>query len=249
MTFEFSDQDRTLDVHHYDANGDYTHTTPGMLIRAGEGLPASATILGLPGLVEGEAAKMNEALTAWAVVADNRGDIAYAKDPDTHQDYAITEAGDVPSTHTLLERTSDDHEWSGSAWVVSAAKTAATLAQAKTEREAAMRKECETAIMGGFSSNALATGRAFYYGSDRDDQQNLTSAITALEVNGGTFMVVCNDPDTQDGFIEREHTEAQAKKVKADFATFRLGRSQHLTTKIAEINTAANVAAVNAVNW
>lgn len=123
------------------------------------------------------------------------------------------------------------------------------LELARNDRIAHMRKQCETSIMGGFSSNAMVAERAFYYDSDRDDQQNLTDAIISLEVNGGTFMIVCNDPETQSGFIEREHTESQAKKVKSDFAAYRLGRSQHLTSKISEINSKTKIDDVNSVNW
>ncbi|BAV81066.1 hypothetical protein [Vibrio phage CKB-S1] len=126
---------------------------------------------------------------------------------------------------------------------------AAQLARAKAVRTAYMTGQCETSILGGFSSNALVTARAFGYDSRRDDQQNLTDIITALEVNGGTFMIVCNDPDNQNGYIERAHTLEQAKKVKADFANFRLGRSQHLTAKLAEVEAATTVEAVNAINW
>lgn len=167
-----------------------------------------------------------------------------------HKTYTNGGQAIIKSFHSQEAADAFDHASEGLTPAADYVKpTPDALVVAKAARVEHLTAECKTAITGGFPSNAINTGQAFNYDSRVEDQTNLSDAIIALGVNGGTFAIVCNDPSGQDGFIERNHTEAQAKKVKADFAAYRLGRSQHLTTKIAAVNAAADVAAVNAINW
>lgn len=126
---------------------------------------------------------------------------------------------------------------------------ATLVAKAKVIKNAYLTTQCAVDIVGGFTSNAIDAGQAYGYDSRDVDQTNLDHALIAAQHTGSTFAILCNNPSGQDGFMYRDHTEAQIKEVIADFATFRLGKSQTLTLKLAEVNAATTVAEVEAISW
>lgn len=104
MTFEISKtENRRLNVHHVNQDGIYITTQEQMLIQAGEGLPARSTVTDLIEYQENEVLQLQPDDT-WKVIKSYIGKTAYAKNPAEHDDYAISHYGDIPETHTLLER-------------------------------------------------------------------------------------------------------------------------------------------------
>ncbi|WP_281628977.1 hypothetical protein [Vibrio sp. St2] len=113
MTFEFSTEDQTLTVHHFDADGVYTSSVE-MLIEANTGLPAQSTLQSPISELSNDEKPVfiND---AWEVRKDHRGEVAYCK--SRQNDYQINHLGDLPETHTLLKPSEFD-SWreSDSSW-------------------------------------------------------------------------------------------------------------------------------------
>lgn len=171
----------------------------------------------------------------------------------------IAEYNPQPSPHHELQ---DD-----GTWLLNVESVNAEFNRMLVEKRMELTNACHAAIVGGFTSAALNPGDAganppvdpvyFSYDSRETDQANNRDALTALELNGGTFPIVCNDSRNQNGFIERPHTLNELKRVCADFAQFRLSKSQALTAKIALVDAVtmsdndleAVQTALDAINW
>ena len=124
---------------------------------------------------------------------------------------------------------------------LTAAEMAAGLAQAQAAQIGALRSNCDTEIVQGFTSSAL--GSAYTYPSAGTDQANLQQ--TAMAASGGLLM--CED--SKGDWVLVAHTQAQGQQVLADFVAFRDKQRQALATLTGDVNSAGAVAAVQAVVW
>ncbi|MCK9818599.1 hypothetical protein M1B35_31885, partial [Pseudomonas sp. MAFF 302046] len=103
---------------------------------------------------------------------------------------------------------------------------------------------CETAITAGFWSEALGT--AHQYGSQLDDQLNLTGVILA----GLDSLYACRDAEGVKDF--RPHTAAQLRQVGDDFTLYKLQllqKANGLKQKLDEALANADMDALAAVTW
>ncbi len=137
-------------------------------------------------------------------VADNRGQVY-----DTKNGSPIDwrELGPLPDDVTPVPRPSALHHWMAGQWVINSD----ALYAAKTIE---INQACETAITGGFISSAL--GEPFGYGSQLEDQLNLTGAV----LRGLGIAYPCRDEQGVKAFIL--HTIEQLNIVSADFTLFKL---------------------------
>ncbi|MCK9818582.1 hypothetical protein M1B35_31795 [Pseudomonas sp. MAFF 302046] len=103
---------------------------------------------------------------------------------------------------------------------------------------------CETEITAGFWSEALGT--AHQYGSQLDDQLNLTGVILA----GADSLYACRDTEGVKDF--RPHTAAQLRQVGDDFTLYKLQllqKANGLKQKLDEALANADMDALAAVTW
>lgn len=111
-------------------------------------------------------------------------------------------------------------------------------------RSAAINAACEAAITSGFWSEALGT--AHQYGSQLDDQLNLTGVILA----GADSLYACRDTEGVKDF--RPHTAAQLRQVWDDFTLYKLQllqKANGLKQKLDEALANADMDALAAVTW
>lgn len=118
---------------------------------------------------------------------------------------------------------------------------APTLAESKTAKNAEINAACEAAIVGGFASSAL--GSPHTYDSELEDQLNLIGAVGL----GTDLPYRCADAVGVKEF--RLHTAAQLKQVAADGAAIKLAALEKAATLKAQVQAAADAAAVGAVVW
>ncbi len=116
-----------------------------------------------------------------------------------------------------------------------------TLESVKVSKTAAINDACRAAIVGGFTSSAL--GAHHTYDSELEDQLNLIGAVGL----GSNLPYRCADAAGVKEF--RLHTAAQLKQVAADGAAIKLAALEHAATLKAQVQAAADVAAVEAVVW
>ena len=103
---------------------------------------------------------------------------------------------------------------------------------------------CESALTGGFASDALGT--THQYSSQLDDQLNLTGVILA----GVESPYPCRDEQGRKEF--RLHTFAQLRRVGDDFTQFKLQLLQKANQLKQQLDLALadiDLAAIQAVTW
>lgn len=100
MKFQFSQQDRTITVHHLNSEGVYLSSSE-MLIEANTGLPANSTVETLPDMATGQVAIYHDG--QWTAKQDYRGRVAYAKDRVDSVNFTVADFSDLPDSHTLDE--------------------------------------------------------------------------------------------------------------------------------------------------
>ena len=103
---------------------------------------------------------------------------------------------------------------------------------------------CESAITGGFWSQAL--GERYQYSSQLDDQLNLTGVILA----GLDSPYACRDEQGVKEF--RQHTFTQLRRVGDDFTLFKLQLLQRANTLKQQLDqglAANDVDALEAIRW
>ena len=247
MTFQFSDTNRTMDIHHVDDNRVYLATQSDVEIRAGEGLPAYSTHLDLPTMTDDQTCQLNEDETAWLVVEDHRNKQLHAKDLSTHEDYVVTDVGPIPATHTEILRDNELQSFNETAqeWQDDATKIADNLASSKDVRKEYMRQQAASEISSSFTSSSL--GSTHTYDSRKEDQSNLLLARDEAELASPQEAMVYANNGTE--YAYRTHTLAQIKQVCADCSLHIRPVREKLIQKKAEIDSATTVTAVNAVNW
>lgn len=106
-------------------------------------------------------------------------------------------------------------------------------------------KQCETAIISGFPSQAL--GSEHFYQSDRDDQINLMGLVTA----GNDDLLKCglkNDDETIT-WEWKPHTKEQLKAVFDDGAAYKKEQLIKSATLKAQISAATTVEELDLIVW
>jgi len=132
------------------------------------------------------------------------------------------------------------------------ARPALTVAEAQAARIATLTGDCQTAIVGGFTSAAL--GAAHTYPSAPTDQVNLLGRVAQAQLApSATFTFWCADADG--AWAKRAHTAAQMVAVGQDGAawvqtcTDKLSGADGTGGLLGQVAAAATVAAVQAVTW
>jgi hypothetical protein len=116
-----------------------------------------------------------------------------------------------------------------------------TLDEVRAGKTAEINAACAASIVGGFTS--LALGTLHTYDSALEDQLNLIGAV-GLDVD---LPYRCADAAGVKEF--RPHTAAQLKQVAADGAAIKLAALEKAATLKAQVQAAADAAAVEAVAW
>lgn len=111
----------------------------------------------------------------------------------------------------------------------------------KAAKTAEINAACAATISGSFSSNALGTPHT--YDSELEDQLNLIGAVGL----GTGLPYRCANAAGVKEF--RLHTAAQLKQVAADGAVIKLAALERAATLKAQVQAAADAAAVSAVVW
>lgn len=121
----------------------------------------------------------------------------------------------------------------------------AELAELAHSRQVeALNRACESAITGGFLSNAL--GAPHYYSSQLEDQLNLTGVILS-EVDS---LYACRDAQGLKDF--RQHTAQQMRQVGDDFTAFKLQllqKAHRLKQQLDLALAAGDLATLESVTW
>lgn len=107
-----------------------------------------------------------------------------------------------------------------------------------------INQKCEAAITGGFWSAAI--GEQYLYGSQLDDQLNLTGMV----LSGKDNPYACRDQTGRKEF--RPHTAAQLRQVGDDFTLFKLQllqKANDLKQALDAALAAGDLPAVTAVTW
>ncbi|MBU9252461.1 hypothetical protein [Burkholderia multivorans] len=118
--------------------------------------------------------------------------------------------------------------------------SARQLAAAQDTQIAALRSACASAIMSGFSSNAL--GEIHNYPSALTDQIN-QSAIAQCAAGGFLWCA------TGATWALVPHTQTQAQEVVASFVTWLNDCQQQLASLIERVNAADSVDAAGEITW
>lgn len=116
-----------------------------------------------------------------------------------------------------------------------------TLESAQATKVTEINATCAAAIVGGFASSALGTPHT--YDSALEDQLNLIGAVSL----GIDLPYRCADAAGVKEF--RLHTAAQLAQVAADGAAIKLAALEKAAALKAQVQAAADEAAVEAVVW
>lgn len=201
---------------------------------AGLQLPANALVLEqlLPAPAEGNVWVLGEAGPQQLV--DLRGTY-YSTVTGSEEEFA--ELGPLPEGLTQDPRPSLGHHWRDGGWALDANELHETQVKA-------VNRACEAAITGDFTSSAL--GAAYSYGSQLDDQLNLTGAI----LRGVDMPFACRDEHGVKDY--REHTAAELRQVGDDFTLIKLQllqRAQMLKQQLDQALASADLDALQAITW
>lgn len=174
--------------------------------------------------IEPPVVSVNEAAVftagAWKVVADFRGQMFFDASGNPVK---IESLGEVPAN------------------LSSVVPAPIALERAQAAKSAEINAACATAIVCGFASPTL--GAPHTYDSALEDQLNLIGAVSL----GIDLPYRCADAAGIKAFCL--HTAAQLKQVAADGAMVKLAALEKAATLKAQVQAAADVAAVEAVAW
>jgi hypothetical protein len=167
-------------------------------------------------------------------VIDHRGTV-YRVDTGSEEHYTLL--GELPPEFTLIPKPSPSHHWQNGAWVQD-------LGFFLEQQTAMVNSACVAAITGGFWSSAL--GAPHQYGSELDDQLNLTGVI----LRGFDSPYACRDVEGRKEF--RAHTVIQLRQVGDDFTDYKLQllqQANRLKQQLDQALAADDLAALEAVTW
>lgn len=112
------------------------------------------------------------------------------------------------------------------------------------DRTRDINQQCETAITGGFWSEAI--GGPYRYGSQLDDQLNLTGMV----LGGKNSLYACRDEVGVKEF--RPHTAAQLRRVGDDFTGFKLQllqRANILKQRLDQALAEGDMTGLDLITW
>ncbi len=113
---------------------------------------------------------------------------------------------------------------------------------AKGDKIVEIEAAYEDTVHTSFQSNALGT--VYWYISDLEGHVNLIGAVLANQ----TVPYRCST--TKGGQLEfRDHTATQINQVFQDGVTIKIGAISNRAIKLADIDAATTVAAVEAITW
>ena len=166
---------------------------------------------------------------AWTIAEDHRGATIYDQATGTPQE--VSTIGPIPTGWALTP-------------------PPPTLSQAQAAQIASLTASCASTITGGFSSSAL--GAPYTYPTKQTDQQNLAASVLASllpsgQAAGWTTPFWCSDTNNVWDF--RPHTATQIQQVGDEAKAFITTQQARLKTLTDQVNTAATVAAVQAIVW
>ena len=123
------------------------------------------------------------------------------------------------------------------------------LADVKERRNLSIKASCGAAITGGFTSSAL--GGPHTYPSDQNSQANLAANVLSsmypdLKADWITPQLCA---DAEGDWVYRPHTAAQIQQVGLDGKAAILACLTRIDALRKAIDSAADVAAVQAINW
>lgn len=166
-------------------------------------------------------------------------------DPEIHGDNIPSDAVEITKEHhaALLQAQSQGKRIQPDAdgFPVAVDQPAPSLESAKAAKSAVINTACAAAIVGGFASSALSAPHT--YDSALEDQLNLIGAVGL----GIDMPYRCADAAGVKEF--RLHTAVQLKQVAADGAVIKLTALEKAATLKAQVQAAADAAAVEAVAW
>ena len=230
-----------MKLYHYDDNGHYAHTTEARLDPlAGEPLvPAGATLTAPGPAVDGQIARWNETQAQWSQVVDYRGARYWTARQGLIE---ITEAGVSPPTGATKLADGQTLIQEGETWRLRT--DADDLAEAQKAKIAELKAAVETAIKSGFESAALGAMHQY------DSEQHNVDWIQAAMASGDQTKITCNDlKGTAGSKKPREHTAAQCKQVLRHGMDKLLQRKTRFRALRDQVNAAADVQAVEAIQW
>jgi hypothetical protein len=231
MAFQFSSENRTLLVQHFNDNGLYLGTT-SMLIEANTGLPAKSTLAVPPAVSDNDVAVY--AGGEWSIVPDYRGTMLYSKDRITVNDYEQTALGELPlETHTMTEPPafsvwgSEANEWVS---VLSLVKANA-ISLVNAWRRAEESNTAQKVILNTFTWDA--------------DPTSQTRILSTLQSDFDT--VIWTDADNVDREITKEYLSAVFSAiVEHGFAIH--SRQRKMKGEIGLMTTVAEIEAYS-IGW
>ncbi|MGK0171467.1 MAG: hypothetical protein ACI9W2_003197 [Gammaproteobacteria bacterium] len=182
-------------------------------------IPANATTVAPPARGASQVPVWDGA--AWAVVSDRRGEHYWLPDGS---ELVIESLGFTPPIEAL-----------------SVAPIAVLLAQARAQKSVELKAVFEVANRALLESSAL--GNAHTYDAEPHNEANLIGLIAA-GVDPAPF--TCDNGSTK---AQRSHTLVQLQVVARDGATRRLALIAQLRARLASVDAAVDVAAVEAVSW
>lgn len=209
---------------------------PDPLSLGGWLVPYGATLIPAPEVGERQVAVFQG--QAWKIREDWRRETIYRTDdasPCTYHDI-----GPLPAEFTTI-KPGPNQVWENGQWVDDRNSLLERLYQEKSTEVSA---KCLSAITGGFWSPAL--GRPHQYGSELDDQLNLTGAILA----GQDSLFPCRDKQGVKAF--RSHSFVQLRQVSDDFNNFKmqlLQQANHLKQQLEQALTTSDLKAMKAITW
>lgn len=185
----------------------------------------------------------------------------YAAYDSTGGIYAYYDSEDSPAPAGVAVLEISEDEWLtcinnpgytvvGGELVAPAAPTDDELVEsAQAVQSAVLYAACQSAITGGFTSDAL--GVAHTYPSTDTDQQNLASAVGAASYHsasdGWTTQLWCEASGETWSFAD--HTATQVQEVNSSFVSFRTGLQALLYSGVQAVDAATTVSGVEAITW
>jgi len=124
-----------------------------------------------------------------------------------------------------------------------------SLASLRAQKISALYAKCDSVITGGYTSSAL--GAPHTYPSSQTDQMNMMASVTASLLpnlqSGWTTPFWC--ADASGAWSMAQHTTTQIQQAGSDGKAFIVAAQEHLAVLTAQVNAAADAAAVAAIDW
>ena len=228
-------------LYHYDHKGYYTHQTEARLdpIDNKPLVPANATLTAPVAAVDGQVARWNETQAQWSQVAAYRGARYWTAAGGLIE---IADPGVFPPSGAIKLMAGQTLIQDGKIWRLRT--DADDLADSKKTKIAELKAAVEKTIKGGFDSSALGAAHTY------DSEQHNIDWIQAAVLSGAKTQITCDDgTGAATSKKPREHTAAQCKQVLKDGMAKLLAHKTRFRTLRDQVNAAADVAGVVAVQW